>query len=79
MSVPPSTPVGSDLSVQLGPLRLAHPLINASGTMEIFELAEALGAGILQQPPVAAYVPKTVTLEPRVGNPTPVSSRRPAA
>ena len=71
MSVPPSTPVGSDLSVQLGPLRLAHPLINASGTMEIFELAEALGAGILQQPPVAAYVPKTVTLEPRVGNPTP--------
>jgi dihydroorotate dehydrogenase (NAD+) catalytic subunit len=71
MSVPPSTPAGSDLSVQLGPMRLAHPLINASGTMEIFELAEALGADILRQPPVAAYVPKTVTLEPRVGNPTP--------
>jgi dihydroorotate dehydrogenase (NAD+) catalytic subunit len=71
MSVPPSTPAGSDLSVQLGPLRLVHPLINASGTMEIFELADVLGAGILRRPPVAAYVPKTVTLEPRVGNPPP--------
>lgn len=71
MSTPPSTSVGSNLSVQLGPLRLAHPLINASGTMEIFELADALGVDMLQRPPVAAYVPKTVTLEPRAGNPTP--------
>jgi dihydroorotate dehydrogenase (NAD+) catalytic subunit len=47
---------------------LAHPLINASGTMEIFELAEVLGPHITKRPPVAAYVPKTVTLEPRTGN-----------
>ncbi len=60
-----------DLSVQLGPLRLEHPLINASGTMEIFELAETFGPDILQRPPVAAYVPKTVTLQPRAGNPPP--------
>lgn len=60
-----------DLSVRLGPLRLEHPLINASGTLELFELAEALGPGILEDPPVAAYVPKTVTLEPRTGNPAP--------
>ncbi len=60
-----------DLSVQLGPLRLEHPVINASGTMEIFEIAEALGPDILRHPPVAAYVPKTVTLEPRAGNPAP--------
>jgi len=61
----------SDLEVRLGPLRLRHPLINASGTMEILELGEAFGPGILTNPPVSAYVPKTVTLEPRVGNPGP--------
>ena len=60
-----------DLSVQLGPLRLAHPLINCSGTLELFELAEALGPHVLDEPPVAAYVPKTVTLEPRAGNAAP--------
>ena len=66
-----SAAAAPDLSVQLGPLRLEHPLINASGTMEIFELAETFGPGILQRPPVAAYVPKTVTLQPRAGNPPP--------
>jgi len=60
-----------DLSVSLGPLRLRHPVINASGTMELFDIADALGSGILEDPPVAAYVPKTVTLEPRGGNPPP--------
>jgi dihydroorotate dehydrogenase (NAD+) catalytic subunit len=57
-----------DLSVQLGPLRLAHPLVNASGTMELLELAEMFGAEFLEHPPVSAYVPKTITLEPRTGN-----------
>lgn len=60
-----------DLSVRLGALRLEHPLINASGTMELFDAAEALGPGMLDDPPVAAYVPKTVTLQPRAGNPPP--------
>lgn len=61
----------TDLSVNLGPLRLENPVINCSGTMELFELAETFGPSILEQPPVAAYVPKTVTLEPRTGNPPP--------
>ncbi len=60
-----------DLSVQLGPLCLEYPLINASGTMDLFELAEVVGSHVLTSPPVAAYVPKTVTLEPRPGNPAP--------
>jgi dihydroorotate dehydrogenase (NAD+) catalytic subunit len=71
MSAPMVVPSVPDLSVRLGPLRLDHPLINASGTMEIFELAEILGGDILQHPPVAAYVPKTLTLGPRAGNPPP--------
>lgn len=61
----------ADLAVQLGPLRLAHPVINASGTMEIFELADTLGGHVLEDPPVAAYMPKTVTVSPREGNPAP--------
>ena len=56
------------LSVQLGPINLAHPIINASGTMDIFALAESLGPHVLERPPVAAYVPKTITLKPRAGN-----------
>ena len=67
-----------DLTTRLGPILLAHPLINASGTMDLFEIAESLGGGeggpgsrLLLDPPVAAYVPKTVTLEPRRGNEPP--------
>ncbi len=69
-STPPSAG-RPDLSVRLGPLRLEHPLINASGTMEIFELAGVLGPEILAHPPVAAYVPKTITVGARTGNPPP--------
>jgi dihydroorotate dehydrogenase (NAD+) catalytic subunit len=61
----------ADLAVQLGPLRLKHPLINASGTLDLFTLAEATDPRVLREPPVAAYVPKTVTLAPRAGNPPP--------
>lgn len=60
-----------DLSVQFGPLRLEHPVVNCSGTMELFDLAESLGPGFVERPPVAAYIPKTVTLSPRAGNPPP--------
>ena len=78
----PTTPTQAvdrpDLSVSLGPLRLEHPLINASGTMEIFDLADALGRGILEHPPVAAYVPKTVLLSARAGNRPPRILETPA-
>jgi dihydroorotate dehydrogenase (NAD+) catalytic subunit len=59
------------LSVTIGPIRFAHPVINASGTMEIFDLADVFGVGFLEHPPIAAYVPKTVTLYPRAGNASP--------
>jgi dihydroorotate dehydrogenase (NAD+) catalytic subunit len=62
---------GPDLAVRLGPLRLDYPLINASGTMEIIDLANAFGPRILQDPPLAAYVAKTITLGSRAGNPPP--------
>ncbi len=64
-------PAGAGMQVDLGPLRLAYPIVNASGTMELFDLAEAFGPEVLERPPVAAYVPKTVTLRSREGNPPP--------
>lgn len=67
----PSAPLPPDLSVRLGPLSLAHPIINASGTMEIFDLAEVFGPDILGAPPVSAYVPKTITVDARTGNQSP--------
>ena len=67
-----------DLTVRLGPLTLAHPIINASGTMELFELADVFGDEMVNAPPVAAYVPKTITLEPRAGNPPPRILETPA-
>lgn len=69
---------GPSLLTRLGPLELAHPLINASGTFDLFETEVCLsggdspaGAGLSTHPPVAAYVPKTVTLQPRRGNEPP--------
>lgn len=67
-----------DLSVSLGPLRLKHPIVNASGTMEILDLGDALDPKILQDPPVAAYVSKTVLLSPNEGNPSPRILETPA-
>jgi dihydroorotate dehydrogenase (NAD+) catalytic subunit len=60
-----------DLSVSLGPIGLEYPLINASGTMELLDLAESVDLPVLEHPPVAAYVPKTVTQSARLGNPPP--------
>jgi len=64
-------PVGPELGVALGSLRLEHPVINASGTFDALEVARRFGAPALDPFPFAAYVPKTVTLEPREGNPPP--------
>lgn len=57
----------ADISVRLGPLTLRNPFLSASGTfghgleMKHFVSPEALGG----------WVSKTVTIEPRPGNPAP--------
>lgn len=56
------------LATELGTLRLAHPVINASGTFDVLEAASAIEADLFADFPFAAYVPKTVTLNPRDGN-----------
>jgi dihydroorotate dehydrogenase (NAD+) catalytic subunit len=56
-----------DLSVQLGRLRLPNPILVASGTFGyVREMAPFVDLASL-----GGVVPKTVTLRPRAGNPTP--------
>ncbi len=59
------------MSVEFCGLRLAHPVINGSGTFDALAAARALGPGVEEDFPFAAYVSKTITLEPRAGNPPP--------
>ena len=59
------------LSVELGPLRLEHPLVDASGTFDLLEYARRYRGDFFADFPYAAYVPKTVTADARTGNPAP--------
>ena len=52
-------------------LRLAHPIVNGSGTFDVIAATRAFGEGLREQFPFAAYVSKTITLSPRTGNPPP--------
>lgn len=54
-----------DLAVQLGRLRLANPIMVASGT---FGYAREM-AGLVDLKRLGAILPKTITKEPRAGNP----------
>src|ERR1700739_3471607 len=56
-----------DLSVALGRLRLANPILVASGT---FGYAREM-AGIVDFARLGGIIPKTVTRQPRIGNPPP--------
>jgi dihydroorotate dehydrogenase (NAD+) catalytic subunit len=60
------------VSVTFCGLELAHPVINASGTFDLLAAAETFGEAALRADfPFAAFVSKTITLEPRAGNPPP--------
>jgi dihydroorotate dehydrogenase (NAD+) catalytic subunit len=52
-------------------IHLAHPIINGSGTFDAIAARRAFGDALLERFPFAAFVSKTVTLEPRQGNPPP--------
>jgi dihydroorotate dehydrogenase (NAD+) catalytic subunit len=52
-------------------LRLAHRVVNGSGTFDAIAARRAFGGALEQDFPFAAYVSKTITLQPRAGNPPP--------
>jgi dihydroorotate dehydrogenase (NAD+) catalytic subunit len=59
------------LTVDFCGIELAHPIINGSGTFDAIAAHRAFGDELLERFPFAAFVSKTVTLEPRQGNPPP--------
>ena len=59
------------MSVVFCGLELAHPIINASGTFDAIAARRAFGDEVLERFPFSAFVSKTVTVEPRQGNPPP--------
>jgi dihydroorotate dehydrogenase (NAD+) catalytic subunit len=52
-------------------IELAHPIVNGSGTFDAIAARRAFGDALLERFPFAAFVSKTVTVEPRGGNPAP--------
>jgi dihydroorotate dehydrogenase (NAD+) catalytic subunit len=59
------------LTVAFCGLELPHPVINGSGTFDAIAAQRAFGDELIERFPFAAFVSKTVTLEPRRGNPPP--------
>jgi dihydroorotate dehydrogenase (NAD+) catalytic subunit len=61
----PSTPV------DLCGVRLRGPILNGSGTFDAIAARRAFGDALLAAFPFDCFVSKTITLEPRLGNPPP--------
>jgi dihydroorotate dehydrogenase (NAD+) catalytic subunit len=52
-------------------IELTSPILNASGTFDAIAAQRAFGDELLEHFPFSAFVSKTVTLQPRQGNPPP--------
>lgn len=50
---------------------LEHPIVNGSGTFDAIAARRAFGDALLDRFPFSAFVSKTITPEPRPGNPPP--------
>jgi len=52
-------------------VRLAGPILNGSGTFDAIAARRAFGDALLDAFPFDCFVSKTITVEPRLGNPAP--------
>jgi dihydroorotate dehydrogenase (NAD+) catalytic subunit len=59
------------MSVEFCGIELAHPIVNGSGTFDAIAARHVFGNALDEEFPFAAFVSKTITLAPRVGNPPP--------
>jgi dihydroorotate dehydrogenase (NAD+) catalytic subunit len=59
------------VTVEIGTLRLEHPVLNGSGTFDAIAARRAFGDEVLERFPFSAFVSKTITPEARAGNPPP--------
>jgi dihydroorotate dehydrogenase (NAD+) catalytic subunit len=55
--------------VDIGALHLEHRVLNGSGTFDAIAARRAFGNALWERFPFAAFVSKTITTEPRTGNP----------
>jgi dihydroorotate dehydrogenase (NAD+) catalytic subunit len=62
---------GRGQSVDLCGVALRGPVLNGSGTFDAIAARRAFGDALLERFPFDAFVSKTITLEPRQGNPPP--------
>jgi dihydroorotate dehydrogenase (NAD+) catalytic subunit len=60
-----------ELSTDLCGIRLEHPVLNGSGTYDAIAAQRAFGDASRERFPFSAFVSKTITPAPRVGNPPP--------
>jgi dihydroorotate dehydrogenase (NAD+) catalytic subunit len=58
-------------AIELCGVALRGPVLNGSGTFDAIAARRAFGDALLENFPFDAYVSKTITLEPRAGNPPP--------
>jgi dihydroorotate dehydrogenase (NAD+) catalytic subunit len=63
--------MAAELTIDLCGLRLEHPVLNGSGTFDAIAARRAFGDALLDRFPFSAFVSKTITPEPRAGNPPP--------
>ncbi len=59
------------MTVDFCGIELEHAVINASGTFDAIAAVRVFGPALSERFPFSAFVSKTVTLEPREGNPPP--------
>ena len=59
---------GPDLAAELCGIRLAHPILNGSGTFDAIAARRSFGGAVDAEFPFSAFVSKTITPEPRAGN-----------
>jgi dihydroorotate dehydrogenase (NAD+) catalytic subunit len=60
-----------DLRTDLCGIQLGHPVLNGSGTFDAIAARRAFGEALDRQFPFSAFVSKTITPQPRDGNPPP--------
>jgi len=63
--------MGIELSLDFCGITLEHPVINGSGTFDAIAARRAFGEELVRNFPFSAFVSKTITVEPRAGNPPP--------
>jgi dihydroorotate dehydrogenase (NAD+) catalytic subunit len=63
--------VDRDRSIELCGVRLRGPVLNGSGTFDVIAAHRAFGDALTERFPFDAFVSKTITAEPRQGNPPP--------